>query len=533
MIAAPIVHPADPETGMAAADVWVPEGTWIDYTTKETFTGPRWVRLVGDLHRLPMLVRAGAILPLAPPFDAVPPPCLASGTTDAIPRDRLVLSIFPGAHGTFRLYEDDGVTQAYQEGQCEWTEITTRVERGDTWVVHVAPVEGRCDALPDRRGYEVRLEGSRAPDSVIVDGADTADWTYDPETLTTAIHVSLRDKRQPLTVTAFAEGGISALGEPHNSNLIRADVARLLGDRCPPEPGDVDAVLCLDAPGRADAVARLGGPFARFVEFTAPEESSQHLGRVIVAAPALAREPCDVAVTFTLFRAGEREQHTVEVEGATESLILDAPFAFDGQVRPARWEADARITWRGQTLTYTHRSRPLFPTITAWRALVYDREQEPIALEQVMDSLGRIDDALGWKAYVQTAQGLRNVNQPHAIRFSKEYGPEMRAGKPLAGYLASTIVSPSERDVVLEFQSAGPTGLYLNGRQVGVKPAQEAENVHPFFRRPRETAVVHLRPGENTLVVDTRPSSSEHAAWFFGAAVLTPDGDVMTDLVFG
>ena len=532
MIAAPIVHPADPETGMAAADVWVPEGTWIDYTTKETFTGPRWVRLVGDLRRVPMLVRAGVILPLAPPFDAVAPPRLASGTTDAIPRDQLVLSVFPGARGTFRLYEDDGVSEAYREGQYEWTGITTRVERGDTWVVHVAPVEGRCDALPDRRGYEVRLEGSRAPDSVAVDGADTTDWTYDPETLTTAIHVSPRDKRQPLTVTAFSEGGISALGEPHNRDVIRADVAHLLGDHCLSEPCDVDAVLRLDAPGRADAVARLGGPFARFVEFTAPEESSRHLGRVIVAVPTLADGPCDVAVTFTLFRAGEREQHTLEFEGATESLILDAPFAFDGQVRPARWEVDVRITWRGRTLTYTHRSRPLFPTITAWRALVYDREQEPIALDRVMDATGRVDDALGWRAYVQTAEGLRNVNQPHAIRFSREYGRRLQDGEPLAAYLVTTIVSPGERDVLLRFQSAGPTVLYLNGREVGVKVTPEEKGVHPFFRRPRETVVVHLRPGENTLVVDTRPSSCAPAAWFFGAAVLTPDGDVMTDLVF-
>ena len=54
MIAAPIVHPADPATGLAAADVWVPAGTWIDYQTKESIAGPRWVRLVGDLNRLPM-----------------------------------------------------------------------------------------------------------------------------------------------------------------------------------------------------------------------------------------------------------------------------------------------------------------------------------------------------------------------------------------------------------------------------------------------------------------------------------------------
>jgi hypothetical protein len=150
-----------------------------------------------------------------------------------------------------------------------------------------------------------------------------------------------------------------------------------------------------------------------------------------------------------------------------------------------------------------------------------------------MDATGRVDDTLPWRAFVQTADGLRNVNQPHAIRFSREYGRRLQAGEPLAAYLVTAIVSPGERDVMVRFQSAGPIGLYLNGREVEVKVTPEEEGVHPFFLRPRETDVVHLRTGENTLVVDTRPASPARAAWFFGAAVLTPDGDVMTDLVFG
>ena len=532
MIAAPIVHPADPETGMAAADVWVPEGTWIELTTKETFTGPRWVRLVGDLRRVPMLVKVGAILPLAPPFEPPPPPHLSSGTTGAIPRDRLILSVFPGANGAFRLYEDDTTTEAYRDGQYEWTEITTRMEDENTWVVDVAPVEGRCDALPDRRQYEVRLEGSRHPDGVTIDGAAASAWTYDPDTLATTVHVPVRDRRRPLTIRAVAECGISALGEPHNRDVIQADVRRLLGDQCPPDPGDVDAVLRLDAPGRADAVARLGGPFVRVVEFVAPEESSQQLGRVIAGGPAVGEEPYDLEAIFTLFREGRPEEHAAWIRGATGSLVLDTPFAFDGQVRAMRWEVDVRITWRGERLVCTHRSKPLFPTITAWRTLVYDQEREPIALEQVLDDAGRVNGALNWKTYVQTATGSRNVNEPHAVLFFEEYRRELQAGQPLAAYLATTVVSPDERDVVVLFRSGGTASLYLNGRELDVVPAEEEASVDPFFRGPRRTGVIRLRAGENTLVVDSRPSPAERPVWFFGAALVTPDGDPMTDLAF-
>src|SRR5207249_1905120 len=41
MLVAPIVRPADPATGLASADAWVPPGIWFDYQTRESFTGPR------------------------------------------------------------------------------------------------------------------------------------------------------------------------------------------------------------------------------------------------------------------------------------------------------------------------------------------------------------------------------------------------------------------------------------------------------------------------------------------------------------
>jgi len=539
MISAPIVHPADPETGLAATDVWVPEGAWIDYITKETFIGPRWVRLVGDLTRVPMLMKAGAILPLAPSFETIPPPHLASGTTDAIPQDRLVLSIFPGASGVFRLYEDDGVTEAYRQGQYEWTEIRTRVEGESTWVVHIAPVEGRCDVLPDRRQYEIRLEGSGQPQKVMMDGAETVDWTYDPERLTTTIHVPMRDKRQPLTIAAVAEGKISALGEAHNRAVILSDVRCLLGDQYPAGVEDtgvlLDTILRLDAGsrGRADAIARLGGPFVHFIEFVTSEEASQQLGRIIIGPPARVEGPYDFEVTFTLFRTGKPEQHTIQVKGTTESHILGTPFAFDGQVQTMHWEAEVKITWKGETLTYVHQSDPLFPTIYAWRAIVYNQEEEPIALEQVMDDEGHINDALDWKVYLQDPEGWGgNLKQPHVIPFMKEHQEQLKAGEPLAGYMTTTVISPGERDAIVAFRSVGPEEFYLNGQRVEGIPVEEEEGVHPLFRRPRKTAMMHLRAGKNTLVVDTRPSQSERPLWFLGGAFLTPDGVLMTDLVF-
>ena len=196
---------------------------------------------------------------------------------------------------------------------------------------------------------------------VIVDGCEISDWAYDPDTLRTTIPVPERYKGQPVTVTAVARDGISALGGAHNQQVVLSDVRRLLGDkaRLPDDlQADEDGVAgargaLLDAllgggvqgcnpRGLPYAIMRLGGPFVRFVEFTTPEEAGQHLGRVIVGAPAHGADPYDLEVTWTLVVGEESEQQTIQIEGATQSQILDAPFAYDGQVRPGRRQHKSR-----------------------------------------------------------------------------------------------------------------------------------------------------------------------------------------------
>jgi len=124
------------------------------------------------------------------------------------------------------------------------------------------------------------------------------------------------------------------------------------------------------------------------------------------------------------------------------------------------------------------------------------------------------------------------VNEFHIVPFWREHRQELRAGEPLAGYVAATIVSPDEREAIFRFGSTDSVDFYLNGQKVEKAQVEEEEDVHPHFRHPRQTAVMHLRAGENTLLVDTRPAPPERRHWFFGGALMARDGDPMTDLVF-
>ncbi|PKO12631.1 MAG: alpha-glucosidase [Chloroflexi bacterium HGW-Chloroflexi-10] len=101
LMAAPILHP-----GQRARQVYLPQGTWYDWWEGTRYEGGRYILADAPLERMPLFVRAGAILPLGPEMQFSGEKAL----------DPLTLHLFPGEDGMFTLYEDDGISMEYQQG---------------------------------------------------------------------------------------------------------------------------------------------------------------------------------------------------------------------------------------------------------------------------------------------------------------------------------------------------------------------------------------------------------------------------------
>src|SRR5262249_38126248 len=144
--------------GTTAWPVYLPEGDWFDFWTGERHTGPGGVTLAAPLDRLPLLARAGAILPLGP---------LVQHTGER-PLEELTLQIYP--HGTtrFELYEDDGRSNAYRRGVYALTSIVCAAERGRVFVRIDAP-RGDRSVVPPGRRHLLRLRIER-PAAVALEG---------------------------------------------------------------------------------------------------------------------------------------------------------------------------------------------------------------------------------------------------------------------------------------------------------------------------------------------------------------------------
>ncbi|SFJ70436.1 alpha-D-xyloside xylohydrolase [Sphingomonas sp. NFR04] len=110
------------EQGVTSRDVYLPAGAdWYDYWTNHRYTGGQTVKAAAPIDKIPLFVRAGSIVPMGV---QVP----STATKQALESIR----VYPGRDASFTLYDDDGVSNRYQQGggtsaTLRWDETTKRL----------------------------------------------------------------------------------------------------------------------------------------------------------------------------------------------------------------------------------------------------------------------------------------------------------------------------------------------------------------------------------------------------------------------
>ncbi len=151
LLVAPVV-----EKGATTRQVYLPRGSWYDFWTGELVEGGREITREVSLEIMPLYVRAGSILPLGP---------VKQYTAERV-NQPLSVSIYPGADGSFLLYEDDGTSFNYRKGEWMGIELAWHDARRRLTLQLAA---GSRMLPPMRRNIEVKLGESIR--SVVFDGS--------------------------------------------------------------------------------------------------------------------------------------------------------------------------------------------------------------------------------------------------------------------------------------------------------------------------------------------------------------------------
>lgn len=153
------------QKGATGREVYLPEGDWYDFWTGEMRRGGGSFFAAAPLEKMPLFVKAGAIVPTWPVMNFV----------GEKPIERVTLEVYPGS-GEFTWYEDDGETLA---SDSALRRLAARIS-GNALEVEVGPVEGTYS--PPRRELAVlgrwlspwraTLDGREVPFAASAEGAE-------------------------------------------------------------------------------------------------------------------------------------------------------------------------------------------------------------------------------------------------------------------------------------------------------------------------------------------------------------------------
>lgn len=140
------------ERGQSVKWIYLPEGTWIDYNRGTVYEGGRYIPYSLNSESwtdIPMFVKEGAIIPTQDVQDYVGQKTV----------DHLVVDLFPGSVKTsFRYYDDDGNTYAYEDGLYFSQVISAR--RSGSTIIEIGQTEGSYSAGLDY--YYLAVHGQAA-----------------------------------------------------------------------------------------------------------------------------------------------------------------------------------------------------------------------------------------------------------------------------------------------------------------------------------------------------------------------------------
>ena len=211
MFIAPITKHKNYIMNRVVQRVFVPDGVWFDYKSGRKYPGNKYYMNFYKNEDYPVFCKAGTILPLS----------LDKGTNPPV---NIELQIFPEASNVYNLYEDDGLTYNYKNGNYLITNYEFKYEK-DNYMLSIRYLEGSCNSIPERRNYKIRFRNTKSCRTLVyVNGSPVQVKTY---TLKNDFVIEIEG------VPFNANVGINCTGqdiEIEAINLINDDIANIIDD---------------------------------------------------------------------------------------------------------------------------------------------------------------------------------------------------------------------------------------------------------------------------------------------------------------
>ena len=156
LLVSPIVEPENKTMKRTIHRFTLPDGMWYEFTTGKKYIGnSKYVSFYKE-EDYPVFAKKGSIIPLSNKSNI-------NNTTN--PTD-LEIHVFPGQNNTYRMYEDDGISDMFKSGYYIITEMDYNY-MPNNYTFIIRSVEGKSGIIPERRNYKIRFRNTKYADDVV------------------------------------------------------------------------------------------------------------------------------------------------------------------------------------------------------------------------------------------------------------------------------------------------------------------------------------------------------------------------------
>lgn len=158
MLICPITKKKNIVMNRVVQRLFIPEGIWYEFESGKKYVGNKYYMSFYKDEDYPVFCREGAIIPMSLDFHTNVPV-------------NMEIVVFPGNNGEYQLYEDDGVSNNYVNGNCAIMEYTFNYELNN-YYFKIKCVKNQGAPLPDSRNYRIVFKNTKLANVVILNNGN-------------------------------------------------------------------------------------------------------------------------------------------------------------------------------------------------------------------------------------------------------------------------------------------------------------------------------------------------------------------------
>lgn len=237
MMVSPIIKKKNPVMNRVVQRVFIPDGKWYHFGSGKRYNGNRYYLNFYKDEDYPVFCKAGSIIPMS----------LDNNTNNPV---NMEIQVFPGANGSYKLYEDDGVSV----GDANY--VITSYEynyEANKYSLEIKLFEGKGGAIPPYRNYYVRFRNTSLTDDIkVLCSGNRVEYQAFNNHNDLVIYISNVLSLAPINITVSGDNL-----EVVATDIINEDIADILEDLeiDTSLKDDIDKVLFSDLPIRKKRIA--------------------------------------------------------------------------------------------------------------------------------------------------------------------------------------------------------------------------------------------------------------------------------------